>query len=274
MSNELNKLLETIATQLETDLRLGGPWLPVGALDIKRPPLHMTAADTTDGRGVAINSRAHQVASPMRGNGVSQGNHQVAMAQLAKVAEAICACQLCPLHKSRKQAVPGSGNGNARIVFIGGAPTEIEQTEGLPLVGPEGELFEKIIGAMGLARSDVFLTNVLKCHLANTLQASPQMLTSCKGHLGAQLASIQPDIVVALGEDAAQYLLSSNDTVDKLRGRVHMYQATANSAAIKSIVTYHPSYLLKNYTIEIRKRMWEDMQRVMAAVGITPPSRS
>ena len=271
MSNELNKLIETIATQLETDLRLGGPWLPIDTLDIKRSPVTMTMANQALGRGSVHKNPGQQHQSPLRQKQSSQVDHSAQTAQLTTLGETICACQLCPLHESRTQAVPGIGHGNAKIVFVGGAPNETEQGAGAPLVGPAGDLFDKIIAAMGLARTDVFLTNILKCHMGDSLKASPGMLTSCTPYLHQQLALIQPEIIVALGEDAAQYLLLSDVAIDKLRGRVHMVQSAVGGKSIKSIVIYHPNYLLENYTIEIRKRMWEDMQRVMTTIGMTPP---
>ncbi|MHC4284665.1 MAG: uracil-DNA glycosylase [Planctomycetota bacterium] len=153
------------------------------------------------------------------------------------------------LKKSRTNAVPGEGDPNARIMFVGEAPGADEDAQGRPFVGRAGKLLDKIITACGLKRSDVFIGNILKCRPLPYLQR--------------QIEIIKPEIIVALGAHAARTLLNTNKSIGQMRGQFHEYYAGLGKPPIKLMATYHTAYLLRNYSQENRQKVWEDMKKVL-----------
>ena len=192
-------------------------------------------------------------------------------ADLAKIADEVRKCCCCGLGKTRKNAVPGEGNPNAQIVFVGEAPGGDEDLQGRPFVGRAGQLLDKIIAAMGLQRSDVFICNVLKCRPPENRDPRPEEIVSCIPFLERQLELIKPEIIVALGAHAARTLLKSNDAIGQLRGKFLSYYTPSGYGPIKLMATYHPAYLLRNYSDDNRRRVWEDMQKVMRELGLSVP---
>ena len=178
-------------------------------------------------------------------------------AALAEVAEAVAACTRCSeLASKRTQTVFGEGNPRARLVFLGEAPGADEDREGRPFVGRAGQLLDKIIEAMNLAREDVYILNILKCRPPGNRNPEPAEATACREHLDRQLAIIQPDFICCLGTIAAQNLLDTTTPIGHLRGSFHDYHG------IRVICTYHPAYLLRNPSA--KRQVWEDMQVLMA----------
>jgi uracil-DNA glycosylase family 4 len=119
--------------------------------------------------------------------------------KLNAIAEEVCKCCKCGLGKTRTNAVPGEGNPDARIVFVGEAPGADEDAQGRPFVGRAGQLLDKIINAMGLKRSDVYICNILKCRPPENRDPRPDEVIHCLGYLQEQLEIIEPEIIVALG---------------------------------------------------------------------------
>lgn len=187
---------------------------------------------------------------------------------LKKIADEIKNCTKCVLAKTRTNTVPGEGNVNAKIVFVGEGPGADEDAQGRPFVGRAGQLLDNIITAMRLKRSDVFICNTVKCRPPENRDPKPEEIQSCLPFLQLQLEAINPEIIVALGAHAARTLLQSKEAIGKLRGHFHEYYTSKDAAPIKLMPTYHPSYLLRNYSPDNRKRVWEDMQKVMAELGI------
>jgi uracil-DNA glycosylase len=209
-------------------------------------------------------------------NMVSQdaaGQDDTRKIDLAKVAEDVRKCCCCGLGQTRKNAVPGEGNPNARIVFVGEAPGGDEDEQGRPFVGRAGQLLDKIIAAMGLRRSDVFICNVLKCRPPENRDPKPEEIISCISFLERQLEILKPEIIVALGAHAARTLLKSSDPIGQLRGKFLSYYTPSGYGPIKLMATYHPSYLLRNYSDDNRRRVWEDMQKVLAEIGLPVPKK-
>ena len=192
-------------------------------------------------------------------------------AGLEELAGQVRKCQQCPLSRTRKNAVPGDGSASARIVFVGEVPGGDEDTQGLPFVGRAGKLLDKIIAAMGLQRSDVFICNILKCRPPDNRDPKPEEIIKCLPFLQQQLEIIDPDIIVALGAHAARTLLNSNETIGRLRGKVHEYFPETMAKPIRLIATYHPAYLLRSYSPENRRKVWQDMQRVLEEAGLPVP---
>ena len=193
--------------------------------------------------------------------------------QLKAIAEEVRQCRKCGLASSRTNAVPGEGNSNARIVFVGEGPGADEDAQGQPFVGRAGKLLDKIIAAMELKRTDVFICNILKCRAPDNRDPRPEEIISCLPYLQRQIEIINPEIIVALGAHAARTLLETNKSIGQLRGRFHQYFSGIGRPAIKLMATYHPAYLLRSYSPDNRKRVWDDMKKVLAELGLPVPER-
>ena len=193
---------------------------------------------------------------------------------LKEIEAEVARCRRCTLGQTRTNPVPGEGNPNARLVFVGEAPGADEDATGQPFVGRAGKLLEKIINAMGLTRQDVFICNILKCRPPGNRDPKPDEIVKCMPFLHRQLELIKPEIIVALGAHAARTLLNTNKAIGKLRGTFHEYYTSEDAEPIKLMPTYHPAYLLRNYSVDNRRRVWEDMQKVVAELGLELPKAS
>jgi len=229
---------------------------------------HVELTDYFTGFAVKRAKSATAASPPQEENQTSDSQTQLAeIAQLAKD------CRLCGLGSTRKNSVPGEGNPHARLVFVGEAPGADEDEQGRPFVGRAGQLLDKIIAAMGLKRQDVFICNVLRCRPPDNRDPKPEEIISCMPFLKAQLSAIRPEIIVALGAHAAHTLLKSEKPIGQLRGIFHEFYFDENEAPIKLMPTYHPAYLLRNYSDENRRKVWEDMKVVVAELGLPVPKK-
>jgi DNA polymerase len=192
-------------------------------------------------------------------------------AELEKIAEQVNECRKCSLGSLRTNTVPGEGNPNARIMFVGEAPGADEDAQGRPFVGRAGQLLDKIIEACGLKRSDVYIGNILKCRPPENRDPRAEEIISCLPYLQRQIEIIEPTIIVALGAHAARTLLNTTKSIGQLRGQFHEYYTGIGRPPIKLMATYHTAYLLRNYTPENRRRVWEDMKKVLAELGLPVP---
>jgi DNA polymerase len=193
---------------------------------------------------------------------------------LDAIAAEVAACTLCPLHAAgRTRTVPGDGAINADIMFIGEAPGFHEDKQGLPFVGASGKYLEELLAGIGLKRQDVFIANVVKCRPPENRDPKPEEIASCLPFFKRQLEVIQPEVIVALGAHAARTLLETNDAIGQLRGRFHEYRFSENVPPAKLMPTYHPAYLLRNYSYDNRKRVWEDMMKVLKELGMPLPAK-
>jgi len=196
-----------------------------------------------------------------------------AAAELEKIADEVRQCRKCNLGSQRTNAVPGEGNPNARILFVGEGPGADEDAQGRPFVGRAGKLLDKIIAACGLKRSDVFIANILKCRPPGNRDPRADEIINCFPYLQSQIEIINPEIIVALGAPAARTLLNTNKPIGQLRGQFHEYYAGLGRPPIKLMPTYHTAYLLRNYSQENRKRVWEDMKKVLAELDLPIPEQ-
>jgi len=183
---------------------------------------------------------------------------------LTSVRERVCGCTKCAhLARSRTQTVFGVGNPDAEIMFIGEAPGADEDQQGEPFVGRAGQLLTKIIRAMGFAREDVYIANILKCRpdmpagSSGNRAPTPAEMQTCRPYLVEQIDIIQPKVLVALGAVAVEGLLGARGTMRELRGRWHSYNGTP------LMITYHPAYLLRNQSPSEKRKVWEDMLQVL-----------
>lgn len=186
---------------------------------------------------------------------------------LAEVAAEVKGCVLCrELACTRKQTVFGVGSPQARVVFFGEAPGADEDRLGEPFVGRAGQLLTKIIEACGWQRSDVYIMNVLKCRPPENRNPLPQEVENCRPYFERQFEILRPEYIVCVGTFPSQALLETDVSVGKLRGRFHRYRES------KVLVTYHPSYLLRNPSA--KKYVWEDMQLLLKDMGLPIPKRN
>ncbi|HRX85293.1 MAG TPA: uracil-DNA glycosylase [Phycisphaerae bacterium] len=183
-------------------------------------------------------------------------------------------CRKCKLCEKRNNTVFGVGNAAARLVFVGEGPGFEEDRQGIPFVGPAGQLLTRMIGAMGLAREDVYICNIVKCRPPNNRDPEAEEVLACSPYLYEQLRIIDPEVIVALGSPAAKTLLNTQQGIGRLRGRFHDFvlrDAGGDARTIPLMPTYHPAYLLR--TPSDKKKTWEDLQQVMQRLGLPLPQQ-
>ena len=175
--------------------------------------------------------------------------------RLAAVRAHLGDCTRCKLHGlGRRQIVFGVGNPDADLMFVGEAPGADEDVQGVPFVGRAGQLLTKIIEAIGLARGDVYIANVIKCRPPQNRNPEADEIDTCEPFLFQQIDVIKPKVIVALGTFATRALLRTLDPISRLRGKVFEYRGA------KLIPTFHPAYLLRNPSS--KREVWEDMKLV------------
>lgn len=184
---------------------------------------------------------------------VGEGSQDRA-AVLSTLCEAVQGCERCELSRSRQKVVFGSGEVSAELMFIGEGPGAQEDRQGLPFVGPAGELLTRIIQAIDLRREDVYIANIVKCRPPSNRDPRPDEVTACRGYLEQQIELVQPRVIVALGKVAAQTLLGMDETLGRMRGRWY------DVLGVPTRVTYHPAGVLRNS--QWRRPVWDDMQVV------------
>jgi uracil-DNA glycosylase len=204
-------------------------------------------------------------ANPVSGCASATGSVEEALAELRGQ---VTVCQKCPqLAKARKNVVFGVGDMHASLMFVGEAPGADEDEQGEPFVGKAGQLLTRIIQAMGFSRETVYIANILKCRpdtpgqtSGNRKPTSEEMQT-CLPYLLAQIELIKPKVMVALGATAVEGLLGLATPISKLRGHFQTFRG------VPVMPTYHPSYLLRNQSIAIKRDVWEDMLQVLEKLG-------
>ncbi len=194
---------------------------------------------------------------------LSDGERQT---QFDALRSKVQACQKCTeIVCYRQQIVFGTGPLRPTVVFMGEAPGADEDKQGVPFVGRAGQLLTKIIEAMQLKRDEVYILNALKCRPPQNRTPVPEEIEHCRPFVETQLDVLQPKYIVCLGAVAVRSLLGLANPVGGLRGRFHQYRQS------QVVVTYHPSYLLRN---ESAKRLvWQDMQMLMRELGISVPTK-
>jgi len=181
---------------------------------------------------------------------------------LLKIIEDIGDCKRCRLHEARNKIVFGSGNEQAKLVFVGEGPGADEDQQGLPFVGRAGQLLTQMIEGTAakegipIKRSDVYICNVVKCRPPENRTPQPDEMEICGQFLYRQLQAIRPKAICVLGGTAAKALLGK-DGVTRLRGKWDQWRD------IQVMVTYHPSYLLRPYNQNAKKEAWEDLKKVL-----------
>jgi DNA polymerase len=178
---------------------------------------------------------------------------------LESVREVLGECTRCRLSEGRQQIVFGDGNPNADLVFVGEGPGAEEDRRGLPFVGRAGELLTQMIEkGLEIPRSEVYICNIVKCRPPNNRTPLNEEASTCRPFLDGQLAAIRPKVIVTLGKPAASLLLGRDVAITRIRGTWHDYQGTP------LMPTLHPAFVLRQYTAENRRFVWEDLKAALA----------
>ena len=163
-------------------------------------------------------------------------------------------CARCPLHLERTHVVHTEGNRKARLMFVGEAPGADEDVQARPFVGRAGQLLTKIIEAIGLKREEVLIGNVNRCRPPGNRAPTTEEAAMCKPYLLREIAVVQPEVIVVLGNTAMKNLLDTREGITRLRGRFRDYRG------IKVMPTFHPAYLLRDPSK--KRETWEDLKQV------------
>ena len=215
----------------------------------------------------------HQVAAPSTPSDTLFGDLSAPPLRIQKSSETfeeiwadIGDCTRCPLYQGRTNIVHTDGNRKARLMFVGEAPGADEDAKARPFVGRAGQLLTKIIEAIGLKREDVLIGNVNRCRPPANRPPTPEEASMCKPFLLREIAAVQPEVIVVLGNTAMKNLLDLKQGITRVRGQFQDYQG------VKVMPTFHPAYLLRDPTK--KKETWEDLKKVRDYLDTTRKQES
>jgi DNA polymerase len=177
---------------------------------------------------------------------------------LKAVYEEARGCVRCQLHETRTQVVFGSGNADADLMFVGEAPGANEDRMGLPFVGQAGKLLDKLLGEIGLDRTDVFVCNVLKCRPPGNRDPQPNEIEACEDYLHRQVELIEPNVICTLGNFATKLLRGDSTGISRLHG--HVQEQTIGARRVRLYPLYHPAAAL--YTPSTLNALRADFHRI------------
>ncbi|HZD75288.1 MAG TPA: uracil-DNA glycosylase [Actinomycetota bacterium] len=196
--------------------------------------------------------------------------------ELEQLAAEAATCTRCRLHASRTQVVFGDGNPRAELMFVGEAPGFHEDRQGLPFVGPSGQLLNRLLAGIGLRREDVYICNVVKSRPPGNRDPLPDEIAACRGWLDGQIRLIDPKIIVTLGNFAARTLLETTTGITRLRGRAYPFQGRL------LLPTFHPSAALRadtggraeNRTLKAMGEDFQTLDKLLREQGPAPAPAS
>lgn len=221
---------------------------------------------------VATASGAQQHAMPKSAAESSTGgakSAEDALTQLESLrTEHDANCPHCTTAEGHTQTVFGEGAADAALMFVGEAPGQEEDRTGRPFVGRAGQKLDQMIQAMGLSRDQVYIANVLKSRPPNNRTPLQNEVDDCSPYLCQQIRIIQPQVIVTLGGPATKLMLKTDVGITRLRGQWAEYRDDDAGLVIPIMPTFHPAYLLRNYTPQTRRMVWSDMQSVMEKLGL------
>jgi uracil-DNA glycosylase family 4 len=262
----LEQLTGAARQLLAIEQLLGAPYAPVREADLPeiappaaaaptRPPVTPASAPAIDGAAMSGEEK---------------------LAALTDLNEnAVRNCTRCTLCQQRTNTVFGEGDADADLLFIGEGPGADEDASGRPFVGRAGELLTKMIIAMGLSRETVFIANVVKCRPPGNRTPTPDEVATCWEYLLQQIQVIRPKVIVTLGNPATQTMLQTKTGITRLRGTFQPLPDLAPGlGGISVMPTFHPAYLLRNYTPESRGKVWSDLQQVMQLLDLPLPKNN
>lgn len=188
--------------------------------------------------------------------------------ELERIAEEIRKCTRCPLHETRKNAVPGEGGFNRGVLFIGEAPGRNEDEQGRPFVGRAGQLLNELLDSIGLTRDDVFITNIVKCRPPNNRDPAPEEVKACTPFLEKQIQVLRPKIIVTLGRHAWRWVCEhfgvEYESISKAHGKIYRTN-TLLYGQITVIPMYHPAAAI--YNKELLPVLREDFRKMKEIIG-------
>jgi uracil-DNA glycosylase family 4 len=199
-----------------------------------------------------------EIVLPGTSTGVGCGRDLEAVMEAAR--REAHACTACHLHEGRTNVVFGEGDASARLMFVGEGPGADEDLQGRPFVGRAGALLTKIIEAMGLAREEVYIANVVKCRPPGNRTPEPDEILSCLPYLEKQIDLVGPEVICTLGNVATQTLTGERRPIGEMRLETFDYRGIA------LVPTYHPAACLRNP--DSKKLVWQDIKKVMKRLGL------
>ncbi|HFB83984.1 uracil-DNA glycosylase [Thermosulfuriphilus ammonigenes] len=185
---------------------------------------------------------------------------------MAEVRALVNDCQRCPLHQTRTNIVFGEGSESASLLLVGEAPGRDEDLQGRPFVGAAGQLLTRMLKAIDLQRSQVYIANVLKCRPPKNRNPRPEEIEACFPYLEMQIRVISPRVIACLGTFAAQTILKTREPIGRLRGRVF------EAYGAQVVPTYHPAFLL--YNPNFKRAAWEDLKLIRRLLDAETPFRT
>jgi DNA polymerase len=267
MSNEYDELTAAARQLIAIEELLGGQYIPRRGSEL--PDVVVARAPEPASASAAPAAEAAQPPA-----GASMTREEKVDALTAMDCSEVQGCRKCPLCESRTNTVFGEVNPDADLVFVGEAPGQDEDLSGRPFVGRAGQLLDKMIAAMGISREDVFICNVVKCRPPNNRTPAPEEVTACWGYLVRQLQIIAPKCIVTLGNPSTRTLLNTRTGITRMRGSwASLPDIGEGLAGTPVMPTFHPAYVLRQYTTDNRRKVWSDLKQVMDMLGLEAPSR-
>ena len=247
------------------DRQPGPAQMPAPSPEPKMPPRGVPQVISVPRPAPSVRPSASTVLPVLEAPSLFESLDRVEGETLEQIREAMGECTRCKLHKGRTKIVFGAGNPKADLVFVGEGPGHDEDIQGLPFVGRAGQLLNQMIEAMGLHRDDVYICNIVKCRPPENRTPEKDEIATCSPFLLRQLAVIAPEVIVCLGNVAAQTMLGTKKSISHFRGQWFDFRGS------RLLATYHPAYLLRNPNA--KPEVWKDLQKVMAVLGLTPPPK-
>jgi uracil-DNA glycosylase family 4 len=187
--------------------------------------------------------------------------------QLVKLYREVRKCERCALHKTRSQTVFGAGNANADLMFVGEAPGQQEDLQGIPFVGRAGKLLDELLAENGLVRGDVFIANVLKSRPPGNRDPQPDEIAACEPYLFRQVELIEPTVICTLGNFATKLLTASQTGISRVHGVPQVH--TLGERTVNIFPIYHPAAGLR--TPSVKEQLREDFRKLPALLAAGPP---
>ena len=190
--------------------------------------------------------------------------------QLVELYKEVRKCERCALHATRTQAVFGAGNADADLMFVGEAPGQQEDLQGIPFVGRAGKLLDELLAENGLERGDVFVANVLKSRPPGNRDPRPDEIEACKPYLFRQVELIEPTVICTLGNFATKLLTGSQIGISRVHGVPQVH--TLGQRTVQIFPIYHPAAGLR--ASSVKEILREDFKRLPALLEAGPPPQT
>lgn len=282
-----SRAVAVILQHAETSALMGVDFVPCylegpEQASIGRDVSHSDDGSTTSGAVAAasLHSEASEAVHPRESGGTADATRESNRAKLELVRERYVAdAPHKQFNTTFKNLVFGDGNPSARLMFVGEAPGADEDECGRPFVGRAGQLLDKMIVAMGLRREDVYIANVLKTRPPNNETPTPTEVALCAPYLFDQIDAVGPEVIVTLGLPATKAVLATTipdveqRTMGSMRSIWSEFKHPKTGRMVPVMPTYHPAYVLRNYTDETRGKVWSDLKKVVERLGLSTRKR-